>query len=273
MENKTLRKNKIIHLINTNSHNNYTINANKFNISTKQFKDNSNQTLSLKDLINFDKLKNTNKKNIKLISESNFNIHTININKNILEKIKLNSNLNNIHKNKSIFQNNNLTNSHQTYLTLTRDNIKLRKGKLLKISKLFQNTNHNYYIESNLNRFYYSENREKNKQKIIPKIKQDKNNKYNNFSCQSYENFENKNKYKKRNDKIKLNENLIPIHSEKIIQYTENYFHLPSKSKSPLSDMSELIPDIRRKKRINNYLLFEMNEYYKKRNTHFKFKL
>ncbi len=37
--------------------------------------------------------------------------------------------------------------------------------------------------------------------------------------------------------------------------------------------MSELIPDIRRKKRINNYLLFEMNEYYKKRNTHFKFKL
>ena len=142
---------------------------------------------------------------------------------------------------------------------MSRDNINLRKGKLLKLSKLFQNTNQNYYIESNLNRFYHSENREKNKQKIIPKIKH---NTIEKFGMLPYHSFENKNKYKKKTDNIKFNEKLIPIHSEKVIQYTENYFHIPSKSISPLSDMSELIPDIRRKKRINNYLLFEMNEYY-----------
>ena len=36
MENKTLRKNKIIHLINTNSHNNYTTLLDKNNISNEQ---------------------------------------------------------------------------------------------------------------------------------------------------------------------------------------------------------------------------------------------
>jgi hypothetical protein len=271
MENKTLREKKISDLIKTYSPINHTINVNKFNISTKYFKDESNQTISLKDLINMDKLNNRNKK--KIISDSNINIHTINLNNNILQKIKLDSNTNNSFKNKLTIQNKILHNSHQTYLTLSRDNINninLRKGKLLKLSKLFKNTNQNYYIESNLNRFYHSEKRESNKQKIIPKIKQDKSEKY---RIIPYHSFENKNKYKKKNDKIKFNERLIPIHSEKVIQYTENHFHIPSKSKSPLSDMSELIPDIRRKKRINNYLLFEMNEYYKKRNTHFKFKL
>ena len=62
MENKTLREKKISDLIKTYSPINHTINVNKFNISTKYFKDESNQTISLKDLINMDKLNNRNKK-------------------------------------------------------------------------------------------------------------------------------------------------------------------------------------------------------------------
>ena len=62
MENYTLREKKINDFFKTNSPINHTINVNKFNISTKHFKDESNQTLSLKDLINFDKLNNRNKK-------------------------------------------------------------------------------------------------------------------------------------------------------------------------------------------------------------------
>ena len=147
----------------------------------------------------------------------------------------------------------NIIHSYRNNISIKDFKIK-RKNAINKLTKKINYFNKNYYIESDkLNNYnnYIGRNRKNN----YPIIKKDM------FTFSYPYSF----------DKIyRKEEKLIPIHSEKIMKYTENYFNSPNKNQIRNTNLTELIPDIQIKKKYNNYILFEMNKYYQKKNKHFK---
>lgn len=219
------------------------------------------------------KLKKNKKLKIKKLETFNINkVYNINNHAYIKDETKENNlNKNKLLCDKGIMTENILNNSTKTYLTLIKD-LNYRKNSL-NLTKTYDINNkkrNNYYTESKLKKFYNSEINLRYKQKIFPLIlKKEKKINKNLITRFNYESRNRKLKIKKEyNNSVKL----IPIHCQNIINYTEDYLDNKNiKSKSPNSDFSELIPDVRKKKRLRHFLLFQMNDYYQKNNTHFKF--
>ena len=147
----------------------------------------------------------------------------------------------------------NIIHSYRNNISIKDFKIK-RKNAINKLTKKINYFNKNYFIESD-KLYNYNNYIGRNRKNNYPMIKTD----IFTFS------------YPYSFDKIyRKEEKLIPIHSEKIMKYTENYFNSPNKNQIRNTNLTELIPDIQIKKKYNNYILFEMNKYYQKKNKHFK---
>jgi hypothetical protein len=147
----------------------------------------------------------------------------------------------------------NIIHSYRNNISIKDFKIK-RKNALNKLTKKINYFNKNYFIESD-KLYNYNNYIGRNRKNNYPIIKKDM------FTFSYPYSF----------DKIyRKEEKLIPIHSEKIMKYTENYFNSPNKNQIRNTNLTELIPDIQIKKKYNNYILFEMNKYYQKKNKHFK---
>ena len=147
----------------------------------------------------------------------------------------------------------NIIHSYRNNISIKDFKIK-RKNALNKLTKKINYFNKNYFIESD-KLYNYNNYIGRNRKNNYPIIKKDM------FTFSYPYSF----------DKIyRKEEKLIPIHSEKIMKYTENYFNSPNKNQIRNTNLTELIPDIQIKKKYNNYILFEMNKYYQMKNKHFK---
>ena len=147
----------------------------------------------------------------------------------------------------------NIIHSYRNNISIKDFKIK-RKNAINKLTKKINYFNKNYFIESD-KLYNYNNYIGRNRKNNYPIIKKDM------FTFSYPYSF----------DKIyRKEEKLIPIHSEKIMKYTENYFNSPNKNQIRNTNLTELIPDIQIKKKYNNYILFEMNKYYQKKNKHFK---
>ena len=147
----------------------------------------------------------------------------------------------------------NIIHSYRNNISIKDFKIK-RKNAINKLTKKINYFNKNYFIESD-KLYNYNNYIGRNRKNNYPIIKKDM------FTFSYPYSF----------DKIyRKEEKLIPIHSEKIMKYTENYFNSPNKNQIRNTNLTELIPDIQIKKKYNNYILFEMNKYYQMKNKHFK---